>query len=608
MIEAADQNYYEGEGELMSDSRYDELVNFSNLLQGSQTGHTTVKPNGSSRLPHAMWSLNKKYTGKDIDKWIENHTGPFQISAKLDGVSGLYTTENSKPRLYTRGNGLVGRDISHLIPFLNLTTEPGIAVRGEFVISKTNFSRHFAEKYCSMRNLVAGIINQKNNKEDHEGSRFLEFIIFEVIRPDQLKPSEQLKFTKTILKQTPVINLRRKNVTMESLGKLLTRWKQSYQYDIDGVVCIQDKAVSGSKKGNPESAFAFKRNDSNQFQETSVVDVLWSVTKYGLLKPRIEITPVQLGSVQVRYTNGFNAKYISDNGIGKGTELTMTRAGEVIPHIIRVNSSSKPIFPKVEYVWTESGVDIELKEKKENKQINAKQLENFFECMNARGVGPQTIQKLVSNGYDTSEKVMKMLRAPQLAKIPGITQTQLRNICNSIQFDTLDLPTLMKASNIFGEGFGIGTFNKILDKYPGILQWNKLTVTDVIWINHLRKIKIPGVSTNKFLVFTDKIPVFLKWMKKVGFNKYLHKNAVQGGTPVKKFTLSGFRDKNIITEMKALGYELQEGVTKQTDLLIVKDHDQIETTKITRARDYNIPIYSKSEILKKIEQGVDITG
>ena len=58
------------------------------------------------------------------------------ISAKVDGVSAGYSTMGDKPTLFTRGNGRVGQDISHAIPYLDLPTKKGIEIRGELLMKK----------------------------------------------------------------------------------------------------------------------------------------------------------------------------------------------------------------------------------------------------------------------------------------------------------------------------------------------------------------------------------------------------------------------------------------------------------------------------------------
>ena len=59
---------------------------------------------------------------KELQKWKETYEGPYVISSKLDGVSGLYTfdLETFEEHLYTRGNVNVGSNISHLLKYINI--------------------------------------------------------------------------------------------------------------------------------------------------------------------------------------------------------------------------------------------------------------------------------------------------------------------------------------------------------------------------------------------------------------------------------------------------------------------------------------------------------
>jgi len=76
---------------------------------------------------------------KELDKFKSKYSGPFVISCKLDGVSALYSTEESSPKLYTRGDGKYGQSINHLIEYLNLPTEKNITLRGELIIKEKLF-------------------------------------------------------------------------------------------------------------------------------------------------------------------------------------------------------------------------------------------------------------------------------------------------------------------------------------------------------------------------------------------------------------------------------------------------------------------------------------
>ena len=67
-----------------------------------------------------------------------------------------------------------------------------------------------------------------------------------------------------------------------------------------------------------------------------VLDIEWNVSKDGYIKPTLILEPTELGDVLVSRTTGFNAKYIYDNKLGKGSIVKMIRSGDVIPHIVEV--------------------------------------------------------------------------------------------------------------------------------------------------------------------------------------------------------------------------------------------------------------------------------
>ena len=141
LIRAANDAYYQKHLPILSDNEYDILCNYTidNYPQNTaaQEGHqkTKIPEKNKVTLPYEMWSMDKIKPDTDaLEKWKITYTGPYVLSCKLDGVSGLYSTEGPKPKLYTRGNGYIGQDISHIIPYLNLPFTENMTLRGEFII------------------------------------------------------------------------------------------------------------------------------------------------------------------------------------------------------------------------------------------------------------------------------------------------------------------------------------------------------------------------------------------------------------------------------------------------------------------------------------------
>ena len=103
------------------------------------------------KLPYSMGSLDKiKPSTEELEKWKKKYKGAYIVSDKLDGISGqLYITKDDN-KLYTRGDGDYGQDISHLLKYLididylqknkNNMKLP-ISIRGELIISRENFKK-----------------------------------------------------------------------------------------------------------------------------------------------------------------------------------------------------------------------------------------------------------------------------------------------------------------------------------------------------------------------------------------------------------------------------------------------------------------------------------
>mgnify|MGYP000433095086 CR=1 FL=1 len=102
---------------------------------------------------------------------------------------------------------------------------------------------------------------------------------------------------------------------------------------IDGIICIND-AIYPRSRGNPAHAFAFKMVLSDQVAESTVVDVIWTPSKDGYLKPRVQIEPINLGGVCIEYATGFNGSFINDNKI-------LFAEGNVIKYICRHQDKGK---------------------------------------------------------------------------------------------------------------------------------------------------------------------------------------------------------------------------------------------------------------------------
>jgi len=601
MVAEANKAFHFNKTPVMTDNEYDIMKEFLEKKFPSsaillEVGAPIIEKNKVA-LPYEMASMDKiKPDTGALTAWKHKYSGPYVLSCKLDGVSGMYSTEGGVPKLYTRGNGKVGQDVSHLIPYLKLPKTSGIVVRGEFVIPKAVFHDKYASKFANPRNLVAGLVNRQTIDEKvHD----LHFVTYEVIVPD-LKPSAQMK---TLMEHGFETVLNREamsaDLTNELLSEILVKWRAEYLYEIDGVIVTNDK-VYGRKGGNPDHSFAFKMVLSDQIAEAKVVDVLWTPSKDGYLKPRVQIEPIQLGGVKIEYATGFNGSFIEQNKIGVGALIQIIRSGDVIPHIRSVTTPAEQAkMPTVPYKWNDTHVDIMLEDAGSDETVREKNVTGFFRGIGVEGLSSGNIARIIAAGYDTVPKIIRMKKDDfEKAGFKTLAQKFVDGIKSKV--DAASLVTLMSASNIFGRGFSEKRIELVLEAYPDILLSSESNE------DKIKKIaKVKGMASKTAEAFVEKISDFVNFMNDCGLQGKLNGvGAVAVVTDTshplykKSVVMTGIRDAKVAEALKTVGANLGSAVSKNTVAVIAKSADE-DTGKAAEARKLGIPIMTPSEFMSK---------
>lgn len=602
MLKAANAAYYGGKTPMLSDDQYDILREHTlNDFPENETAiaaHADVDmkfERNKVQLPYEMWSMDKiKPDTKALSKWMAKYKGPYVLSAKLDGASGMYSTEGEEPKLYTRGNGRVGQDVSHLIPFLRLPKEKGLVIRGEFIIPKTVFEKKYAGKFSNPRNFVAGLINAK--KTTKSKLQDIHFVAYEIVRPS-MEPLAQLEALRDNYDVETVAFQAEDEVTNELLSSLLVQWREGYEYEIDGVICTDNK-IYPRKSGNPEHSFAFKMVLGDQMAEVKVTDVVWTANKDGVLNPVVQYEPVILGGARLSQATGFNGKFIEENKIGLGATISIIRSGDVIPHILGVvKPAPEPMMPSQSYKWNENHVDVLLKDKSGDPIVQRKVLEAFFKNIGAEGYKEGTVRKLVESGFDTVPKIVRMTKDDFLS-LPKVKDKKATSLLTSLEtsLQAADLPTLMHASNVFGQGFGAKTLRNILRKVPTIL-----TGPESVEEKEKALAGVSGVAKKTASRFAMRIDDFMKWLTEAGLEAKLDEplsglESANTGHALfgKSIVMTGLKEaekKVLVKLLKATGAEVESGVTRNTDIVVAADPNG-DTSKARKARKLGIPMYT----------------
>lgn len=600
MIEDANYAFHTLGSPIMTDAEYDILYEYIETKYKKPTEIGAPIEKNKVVLPYEMASMDKiKPDTGALASWKLNYKGPYVLSCKLDGVSGMYSTEGDVPKLYTRGDGKVGQDISHLIPHLRLPIknknkdkEKGTVIRGEFVIQKEVFAAKYADKFANPRNLVAGIVNRKSVDDKIKD---IHFVAYEVIKPDSLKVSQQFSLLES-MNIDVVQNRTVSDLTNEQLSQVLQDWRKNYLYEIDGVI-VADDNVHPRATGNPDHAFAFKMVLSDQVAEAHVIDVIWTASKDGYLKPRVQIMPIKLGGVTIQFATGFNGSFIEQNKIGIGAIIQLVRSGDVIPKIIAVTTPAENAkMPDYDYVWNDTHVDIMLEDATGDATVLSKNIAGFFKGIEVDGLGPKNVDKMISAGHDSVPKILKMTKEDFL-KVEGFQEKTATKLLEGIQakVEAASLATLMAVSNKLGRGFSIKRAELILTEYPAVFGEGERNIAKLV--------AIKGIEKKSAQAFVDHIPEFLEFMKECGLESKLTiqkrtlDRSIDTGHVLygKTIVFTGLRDKVIEDRLKTVGAKIGSGVSKNTFAVLAIE----PTGKTEEAKKIGIPIMTPVEFTDK---------
>jgi len=596
LLQQANHAYHNTSTPIFTDTEYDILEEYvTRTYTSSSIGAPPLR--NKTPLPYPMPSMDKIKPDTDaLTHWISSWKGPYVVSCKLDGVSGLYTlpAKGQPPQLYTRGDGQIGQNISHLLPHLHLPLlEYPLTIRGEFILTKHDFHTHYRTTYSNARNMVAGIINHKTLQPSVQ---HLHFVAYEVLYPPHLTPSQQMTLLSSLNIET-VEYLHLPTVSNDGLSDCLLHWRQHCPYDIDGVIVAKD-TVYERTISNPSHAVAFKMVLSEQRAETTVVDVLWTPSKDGYLKPRVQLEPVQIGGVRIEFATGFNAAFIEENRIGVGAVVDLVRSGDVIPYIKNVIQPCEGggKMPDVPFQWNATHVDILLVNKETDYTVREKNITGFFKGIGVDGLSSGNITRIIDAGFDSILKIIQMTKTDFLS-IPGFQEKMSEKLYTGIRekLETATLTQLLVASNLLGRGISEKKLALVLQSYPDVFLSNS---TPEEKINKITEIK--GMAQTTAVLIVQNIPRIIAFLTEIGLSSKLHTSTsyspnITHPLSGKSIVFSGFRDAHLQKKLESCGAKITGTVTKNTFLLLVQNMEE-NTEKKKTALKFNIPIITPSSL------------
>jgi len=612
ILKDADNAYFNESRVILTDYEYDEIKDY---FKQKYPKNPYLKEIGSQvpdklkvQLPYFLGSQDKiKYENvKELKLWVSKYFKPLEyvISEKLDGISCLIISSIDKDEitLYTRGDGYYGQDITKFKDFIKSIPKKiprGVAIRGELLLSKSNWEK-VKDHGVNARNLVGGVINSKTPNKIV--LPLIDFVAYDLLN-ERIENFNALAKIKKMGFNVVKHTLIKEHLNNELLLELLKDFRDTSNYEIDGIVITHNSKNPIAIGKNPDFSFAFKSNSLIEKAEVRVTDVEWNISKDKYLKPIVKFNPVKLDGVVIKKATGFNADFIVKNKIGIGSIIVIQRSGGVIPDIVEIlkeSDNGNAIMPNISYKWNKTKIDIIADTDEKNREHDIKSYTFFMKSLDIKGVGEGIITKLYDNSFDTLKKIINITK-DELLKIDGFKEKSAENLLLSLsEIQKKSCIEIMIASNLLGRGMGGKKLDLILSKFPFICtdksKAKQLTALEIKSINGMGDVGSQQFidNLNKFYEFYEDLGMNIKEpaKKEVITNKPKTKN--NKNFENKHFVFTGFRNKDYEAEIKNNNGHVDSSVNKTTNYLVIKDKTKI-TEKVKKAEAKGVIIITEED-------------
>ena len=637
-LRAAADAYYNGAKPLMDDDTYDALVDRLREMDPKNPFLVEIgappPAEGAVALPHPMPSLDKIKPGQDVLGRFLAGPGPFLLSEKLDGLSALWVPATR--RLYLRGDGQVGQDISHLVGLgivgLKPVALPGstAAVRGELARQASLADASPACKHAVRGELVVpratvktlarswvnGVIHQKVPVAADVAR--IRFVAYDLLEPKGLTRSQGFTWLANQGYELPwykVISGAGAAATEADLAAALMERRTRGTYDTDGIVVAYDTVPVRPAAGkNPKDCVAFKMPLADQSAVTTLEEVVWKPSAQGFLIPTLRFQPVDIGGARIEFCTGHNARTVVDKGLGPGAVIRIRRSGDVIPTLdaVLVGAAAGPSLPAAG-TWEWSGENTatatHIRATTATEAQAVAQLQHFFKTVGVASMGPANCEALVRAGL-RGPGAIAAATAERLGEVVGpktgvALYANLRTACANVTE-----VTLMMASSCMPRGVGESKLKALLEAYPDWTQWG-----------HIPMSPPAGWTVGPLTTFLAELPKYKAWRNsEMGWLIAAATGATPSGaaapsaaaatgatpspapsvTPKGTLCFTGFREKDLEARATTAGFSIAATLSSKVTILVTPDPPkEAGAEKLAKARAAGTKIMSRAEFVQK---------
>ena len=372
---------------------------------------------------HPMLSLDKTKDLNVVESFLKGHD--WIAMAKMDGLTcSLHYLDGKLISAETRGNGIIGEDITHNAMVISsipkiIEYKRELIIDGEIICTYKDFEP-FKEDYKNPRNFASGSIRLLNAKECY--NRHLTFVAWDVIKGGKYEYlSNNLSALKTYgFEVVPMfIDDKKDGSTLEDYINSIKSMSKEFSYPIDGIVFKYDTIKDYNEAGRTDHHF--KGGLAYKFYDEAVTsylhDIEWTMGRTGILTPVAIYDKVEIeGSICNRAS--LHNISIMKQTLGEqpyfGQCVEVAKVNQIIPQIVAAQDPKKDMSFKMFHIpniCPYCGGKTQIKKDNDseilfctNPQCDAKlinRLDHFSgkKGLDIKGLSKMTLEKLINWGW-----------------------------------------------------------------------------------------------------------------------------------------------------------------------------------------------------------------
>jgi DNA ligase (NAD+) len=485
LIAHHDQRYYTLDRPEISDAEYDALMRELRELEAAHPELVTPESptqrvagqvsDAFATVEHLtpMLSLDNATSEADLREFearlkrvLPGATFSYVCEPKVDGLSVALVYEDGVfKRGATRGDGRFGEDVTPNLRTLRsiplrltgrLASCRRLEVRGEVYMSHPAFERLNRDLdaqgqagFANPRNAAAGAVRQKD--PGVTAKRDLRIFVYQLSHAEPFPFESHWEVLEAVRESGFSTSSRvRACPTLDDVWRYcqeLESERDRLGYDADGAVVKVDhlghQRRLGSTAHHPRWAIAYKFTAQHGITRIVAIDI--NVGRTGALTPAARLEPVRIAGATISRATLHNADEIERLDVRVGDTVVVERAGDVIPHIVKVLEDRRApgthrfVFPDRCPVCGSSASrpEGEVVVRCTNAACPAQLKESLLHfgsrgAMDIEHLGEAVVEQLVERGLVRDFADLYRLTASQVAELDRLAEKSAANLVNAI--------------------------------------------------------------------------------------------------------------------------------------------------------------------------------